>query len=151
SVRSRTEKAGPMASSSKVVPAAEARRLYDRIGEFLIAHRLPPDPSSFAFAYHLLAEPESPLARAVADLTDGGARLTRRDIDSLGCDFVPNPKTALAKADALVASTQMQVAGFGDIIQAMHDEARGFGRDLAHSAAAIGNSRAAELGMAVLL
>lgn len=116
-----------------------ARRLYARIGTFLTEQGLDPDPANYAFAYHLLGDPDGPLARAVASLTDGGVRLTQRDIESLGCDVQPvhNPAEIKQKADGLVAQTQMQVEGFEDMVHAMRAETEGFGRDLAASAAAI--------------
>jgi diguanylate cyclase len=122
--------------------ASAAQRLYDRIGEFLIEQRLDPDPANYAFAYHLLADPEGPLARAVHAMTDGGVRLTQRDIDALGTDVKPvhNAAEVKQKADGLVAQTQMQVEGFEDMMLAMRAETEGFGRDLAASAAAINRS-----------
>jgi diguanylate cyclase len=119
-----------------------ARTLYDRIGEFLVDQRLDPDPANYAFAYQLLANPDGPLARAVHALTDGGVRLTRRDIDALGCD-APVSGTATAtieKAQGLVAQTQMQVEGFQDIVTAMRADAKDFGRDLEASAQAMRRS-----------
>jgi diguanylate cyclase len=119
-----------------------ARSLYDRIGEFLVDQRLDPDPANYAFAYQLLANPDGPLARAVHRLTDGGVRLTRRDIETLGCD-APAAGTATAtieKAQGLVAQTQMQVEGFQDIVTAMRAETVDFGRDLAASAQAMRRS-----------
>jgi diguanylate cyclase len=59
------------------------RRMYERIGAFLFEQRLDPVPANYTFAYHLLSNPEGPLARAVSNLTDGGIRLTQRDIDGL--------------------------------------------------------------------
>jgi diguanylate cyclase len=123
-----------------------SRRLYDRIGDFLVDQRLDADPGNYAFAYHLLADPDGPLARAVYALTDGGVRLTQRDIESLGSDVqpAPNAKGASEKADGLVAQTQMQVEGFHDIVTAMRAETEDFGRDLAASAEAI--SRSTDIG-----
>ncbi|MCW3846694.1 diguanylate cyclase [Sphingomonas sp. LB-2] len=132
-------------SGAKAVRVASggnpARRLYDHIGEFLFEQRLEPDPANFAFAYHLLADPEGALAKAVRALTDGGVRLTQRDIDSLDCDVKPVASGAAAKeqADGLVAQTQMQVEGFHDMVAAMRAETEDFGRDLAASAKAIGD------------
>ncbi len=120
-----------------------ARGLYDRIGEFLIDQRLDPDPANYAFAYQLLANPDGPLARAVHALTDGGVRLTRRDIETLGCDAQPvagMPTATLEKAQGLVAQTQMQVEGFQDMVTAMRAETKDFGRDLAASAQAMRSS-----------
>lgn len=59
------------------------RRMYERIGAFLFEQRLDPVPANYSFAYHLLSNPEGPLARAVANLTEGGIRLTQRDIEGL--------------------------------------------------------------------
>ena len=128
-----------------------SRRLYDRIGEFLVNQRLDPDPGNYAFAYHLLANPEGPLARAVHALTDGGVRLTQRDIETLGCDLRPvqNGKGTKEKADGLVAQTQMQVEGFQDMVTAIRAETEDFGRDLAASAEAISRSTDASGAIAI--
>lgn len=126
-----------------------ARQLYDRIGTFLFDQRLEPDPANFAFAWHLLHDADGPLAKAVAALTDGGVRLTRKDIEALGCDAPTHGKSAKEHADGLVAKTQMQVEGFQDMVNAMRAETEGFGRDLAASADAIRKSGTA-LGGATL-
>lgn len=127
-----------------------SRRLYDRIGDFLVDQRLDADPGNYAFAYHLLVDPDGPLARAVYALTEGGVRLTQRDIETLGCDIRPvsNTKGVKEKADGLVAATQMQVEGFQDMVTAMRAETQGFGRDLAASAEAI--SRSSDAGDATV-
>lgn len=117
-----------------------ARQLYERIGAFLFDQRLEPDPANFAFAWALLHDPAGPLAKAVAALTDGGVRLTKRDIESLGQEAPTSTRGIREKADGLVAQTQMQVEGFADMVQAIRAETEGFGRDLAASAAAIRRS-----------
>lgn len=117
-----------------------ARTLYDRIGAFLFDQRLEPDPASFAFAWTLLHDPQGPLAQAVAALTDGGVRLTKRDVESFGQDMSASARGARQKADGLVAQTQLQVEGFADMVQAIRTETEGFGRDLAASADAIRRS-----------
>nr|WP_239019576.1 sensor domain-containing diguanylate cyclase [Sphingomonas suaedae] len=119
-----------------------SRQLYDRIGAFLFDQRLEPSPANYAFAWHLLHDPEGPLALAVEHLTEGGVRLTQRDIESLGCEPPTNAAKAKEKVDGLVAQTQMQVEGFQDMVQAMRAETEGFGRDLAASADAIRRSGA---------
>jgi diguanylate cyclase len=125
-----------MASTSE-----SPRSLYERIGNFLFDQRLDPDPANYAFAHHLLANPDSPLARAVHALTDGGVRLTQRDIESLGCEMRPVSATEKAeKADGLVARTQIQVEGFADMVTAIRAETADFGRNLAASAEAISRS-----------
>lgn len=122
-----------------------ARRLYDHIGDFLVEQRLELDPANFAFGYHLLADPEGPLATAVRSLTDGGVRLTQRDIESLGCEAPATGAAAKEKADGLVAQTQMQVEGFQDVVDAMRAETEDFGRDLAASAAEMSRAAGTDL------
>lgn len=127
-----------VARAARAAEAADpAWQLFERIGAFLFNQRLEPDPANFAFAWHLLHDPAGPLAKAVAALTDGGVRLTRRDIESLGCEAPESARRQREKADGLVAQTQMQVEGFQDMVRAMQAETADFGRDLAASVAAI--------------
>ncbi|UIJ45507.1 diguanylate cyclase [Sphingomonas cannabina] len=119
------------------------RQLFDRIGDFLTAQRLDPDPANYAFAYAILAYPDAPLAQAVARLTDGGVRLTLRDIEALGGEVTPGTGSERDRADGLIAQTQLQVEGFADIIQGLHAETHGFGRELAESADRIRQQQAA--------
>jgi diguanylate cyclase len=114
--------------------AASRQRLFQRIGEFLIEQRLDPEPGNYAFAYAILRNPESPLARAVSELTDGGVRLSRSDIESLGCEVGTMAPDAKAQADGLVALAQMQVESFDDTLTTMREETIDFGRELAASA-----------------
>ncbi len=123
--------------------SAQARVLYDRIGDFLAAQRLDPEPGNYAFAHAILSDPDGALARAVDALTDGGVRLSRREIEQLGGDVFISPKDIKAKADGLVAQTQMQVESFDDTITAIHAETKDFGRVLAASMAAIHRTRSA--------
>jgi diguanylate cyclase len=134
--------AGARAVQVAGADANSMRRLFDRIGNFLIEQRLEPDPANYAFAFHLLGDPDGPLARAVRALTDGGVRLTQRDIESLGCEVKPvaNVAAKVEQAQGLVAQTQMQVEGFEDMVHAMRAETEVFGRDLAASAEAISKS-----------
>lgn len=125
----------------------EAGGLFDRIGAFLAEHRLSPDPAHYAFAHAVLSRPDTPMAREVADLTYGGVRLTREDMERLGGrvemdaspvrDRIQHDSGAERDAARLVAETQAQVDGFADMMRAMQVETRGFGHDLQQSAAAI--------------
>lgn len=118
-----------------------AAALYARIGDFLDAHGLDPQPVHYSFAYEALTDPV--LGAAVARLTDGGVRLARCEIEELG--GIVQPRRPIAPAPAgpdehavrLVAETRAQVDGFADLMRAMQHEATGFGRDLQLSAAAI--------------
>ena len=128
--------------------------VFARIGAFLSEQGLSPEPSHYSFAYSIVTEPDGVIAQAVRRLTDGGFRLQRGDIESLGGKVSLGASAAaeagqprqpdISHADALeenaarlVAETQAQVADFTTMMQAMQNETRGFGRDLAESAAAI--------------
>jgi len=148
-------------ATKSVSGALQGELLFDRIGSFLDAQGLSPDPAHYAFAFDVLSAPDRPLAQAVARLTEGGVRLKRHDIERLGGRVVdgmpltsrrsPHEKTGEAPeqgaeraadaqvddAMALVVQTQQQVDGFAEIMRTMQDETRGFGRDLQKSAAAI--------------
>lgn len=127
-----------------------AMTLFDAIGAFLAEHRLSPDPVHYEFAYRVLSDAEGPLAQAVAQLTDGGYRLTGRNIQELGGEIGSHDAAeAKPRSDMLLAQTQRHVEGFSDIISAMTRETQDFGRDLAASAAAIRSDRT--LGMEEVL
>ena len=134
--------------------------LFDRIGSFLNAQGLSPDPAHYAFAFAALSAPEQPLGQAVARLSAQGIRLTRHDIERLGGRVIEGPPVvwprhadATAGGDvagdrtapdpevdtamALVVETQQQVDGFAEIVRTMQAETHGFGRELARSAASI--------------
>lgn len=117
--------------------------MLDRIGRFLQTHRLGPEPLNYEFAYKVLVNPKGPLAEAVAALTDGGFRLTRNDIISLGAEVAtaapPDQSDSHEQKahDALVEQTQHHVDGFHALVSSVHAETSGFGRDLAAQAVAI--------------
>ncbi len=123
--------------------------LFRRVGAFLAHHRLSADPDHYAFAWSVLTNESGALGREVARLTDGGVRLSRQDIERLGGRVavagapVEADGAESADADGLVAQTQAQVDAFAATMRAMHDETRGFGRDLAASAEAIRRTGAA--------
>jgi len=136
-------------------------RLYAAIGEFLARHRLSVDPVHYAFAHKVLSDQRGPLAAEVARITDGGVRLSSRDIEELGGRAVMGAPATIAsdsapplasppqltvvadntKAQSLVARAQMQVEDFGDTVRAIHADTRGFGQDLRASRDAIRDAR----------
>ncbi len=120
--------------------ATSEQRLYDEIGDFLTAHRLDPEPANYSFAHAILSNPEGALARAVAALVDGGVRLSRHDIESLGGEVATAAKEARNQADTLVARTQMQVENFDNTIHAIRADTLDFKRELVASADAIARS-----------
>jgi diguanylate cyclase len=125
--------------------------LFARIGEFLVAHHLSPEPAHYNFAHAVISDPDGPIAQAVARLTFDGVALSGRDVEELGGSVVPRknvrprPRTAaasptdatpapandVAEAAALAAEAEAQVAGFATMVKAMHAETEDFGRDLA--------------------
>jgi len=120
--------------------------LFDRIGRFLDAQGLSPDPANYALAHAALVDPDGPLAMAVARLTDGGVRLSRRELEELGGTAGGAPAAVAPRSEpcddgasrdaaALVARTQAQVDGFASLIDTIRAETSGFGRDLAASTA----------------
>lgn len=115
------------------------RALFDEIGAFLTAHRLSFDPFHYAFVHRLLTTPDEALVRAVAALTDGGVRLTDRDVASLSPSQESGPASsdALERAEAMLAQTRSQMADFSGLVDRMRAETKGFGRDLAASVDAI--------------
>ena len=146
------------------VAGAEPVDLFDAVGRFLADHRLSPDPVHYTFAHHVLRNPQSALAHAVARITDGGIRLTHNDIVELGgevapggppvaipghrtarplpivgasAESLPAPNGPARAADLLIARAEMQVSGFSDTMRSIHAETSGFGRELEASAAAM--------------
>jgi len=139
-------------AAHKSQPFGPSDRLFAAIGDFLADHRLSVDPVNYAFAHRVLSNPKGPLAASVARITDGGVRLTSRDIEDMG-HRVAAPGATTERSDAgsdsapaespnammqtLVARTQMQVEDFADTVAAMRAETQVFGRDLLEGANAI--------------
>lgn len=138
-----------MARAGAAKRTSDADDLFDRIGAFLADHRLSCDPATYALIHAVLSQPRSALALEIARLTDGGVRLSRKDVERLGGkvttgdDGARRRRPAVAEpaidrdAARLVSETQAQVDGFAAMMRALQHETRGFGRDLAESAAAI--------------
>lgn len=126
-----------------------AEHVFDRVRAFLVEHRLSPDPLHYDFAHGVVTNPQGALARTVRTLTEGGIRLSARDIAMLGgrigtlAVVAPVPEAAPEVprgpnlSDGLVAQTQMQVEGFTDMMRRVHAETQDFGRNLAASADAM--------------
>lgn len=130
---------GPISTGGKAAAGNSDQILFERVGEFLTRNRLSPDPINYGFGYRVHSDPDGALAKAVSALTDGGIRLTRKDIVSLGGDATARVAAPVdhALAEGLVARTQMQVEGFQDLMRSIRCDTREFGRDLAASADAI--------------
>lgn len=137
----------PLQQSDAVASAQKSPALYQRIGEFLVAQRIEPSPANYAIAYAVVTETDSALAQEVAARTDGGVRLTQRDLDELGMkvehsQLAADSQQVTEAAELLAARAQAQMDGFTDVVVRMHTQARDFGRELIASADAIERSRA---------
>lgn len=129
--------------------SASGESLLVRVGAFLAWHRLSPHPTHYAFAYEALTRPDGVIAQAVSELTDGGIRLTERDIERLAPSLpVPDVGTPFLATDAARGSVEepesaainralAQIDGFAATVEAVHAETNDFGRDLRRSAAAM--------------
>ena len=127
-----------------------SEHVFDRIRAFLTLHRLSPDPAHYAFAHRVVCDPDGALAESVATLTEGGIRLSARDIQMLGGEIGvlavadPDASDVANPAESLVAQTQMQVEGFSDMVRRVRAETEDFGRDLAASADAMRSGAGAD-------
>jgi diguanylate cyclase len=115
-------------------PAA-ADDLFVRVGAFLREHGLSPDPAHYSFAWHVLSEPQGAVAQAVARITEDGVRLRRADIESLGGSVKLGGPSEAPQGERLVGEAWTQVEEFARMMRDIHDQTRGFGRDLAEHAA----------------
>lgn len=129
------------AARKAVVERDDTRALYDAIGRFLADHRLGCDPGHYAFAHRVLSEPDAPLARTVAALTEGGIRLTEQDVATLG--GAAASASELARAAELIAQARAQMDSFSGLVARMRVETSGFGRELAASVDALDGSAGA--------
>jgi diguanylate cyclase len=129
-----------------VVVEDRTKQVFDGVRAFLALHRLSPDPAHYAFAYDVVCNPTGVLAQSVAAMTEGGIRLSARDIETLGGRVAPAvaAPAAASESDGLVAQTQMQVEGFSDMVRSIRAETEDFGRNLAASADAMRGAASAE-------
>lgn len=134
---------------------SEGDTLFARLGAFLASHRLSPAPDHYAFAYEVLTRPDGMISRSVQELTEGGFRLTERDIERLGGSLskrsvegsTAQPPMTADEPTPLPAANEIgqetveralaQLDDFVTTVQAMHVETNDFGRDLMRSADAI--------------
>ncbi len=118
--------------------AADAKAIFARVGAFLVAQRLAPEPKNYALGYEVIANPTGVTAREVAELTDGGFRLSVADVARLGGVATSDAGAAhTARDQALVERALDQLAGFADTVQSVYTDTSDFGRDLQKSADSI--------------
>lgn len=114
---------------------------FAKIGAFLKQHSLGIDPTTYAFAYEVIVNPDGALSRAVRERTDGGFRLTPEDLAELGQtgEFAGMTLTQEGEADdeAVSNRAQVQVEGMHAILDRAHGTTQRFKNDLNASVAAI--------------
>jgi diguanylate cyclase len=109
---------------------------------FLDANMLDATPSNYTFAYLYLTGANGWLRKSVDGITDGGVRLTQRDVDQL-MEMAPGETghgvaSGAAALDEHQAALRHQMLSFSDITASALDSTGEFGRDLASNAERIG-------------
>lgn len=118
--------------------ASDAKAVFARVGQFLIAQRLSPEPGNYALGYEVVAKPGGAIAREVAELTDGGIRLSAADVQRLGGVADSSADAAHNARDQMLVERALdQLAGFADTVQSVYTDTSDFGRDLQKSADSI--------------
>lgn len=113
------------------------RRLLKRIGDFLLEHRLDPSPVNYLLAHQLITKANPAAVAAVADITNGGIRLSQKDADRIvsenGIRIASEPvSAALAQ---VVRRANSHLDQLGSIVGNSQAEAARYGRDLQSSVA----------------
>lgn len=98
---------------------------------FLDAHQLEHSPGHYAFAHRYLHGPDATFRAQVAELIDGGVRLTERQVAS----FAPVPAVEIAANDRLLPDIERISLGILAIITQASDEASALSRELTLAAA----------------
>ena len=98
---------------------------------FLDAHQLDHTPGHYAFAHRYLHGPDATFRAQVAELIDGGVRLTERQVAS----FAPVPVAEIAANDRLLPDIERISFGILAIITQASDEASALSRELTLAAA----------------
>lgn len=110
---------------------------------FLDANMLDATPTNYTFAYLYLTGANGWLRKAVDGITDGGVRLSQKEVDDL-MDAAPGETghgaaaTTSSIADEQQATLRHQMLSFADLTNTALTNAGDFGRDLAESAGQIG-------------
>lgn len=104
--------------------------------DFLEVHQLEPSPPHYEFALTVVSEPKSVLAKAVADHTDGGLRLTAATVKTLlsgHCQAAAAPPV-VASGVSMVAAHEQTVARhaqeLGSLTSDAHQLTENLGRDV---------------------
>lgn len=105
---------------------------------FLDAHMLDPTPSNYAFAYLYVTGANGWLRKTVDSITDGGLRLSQKEVDDLMDQAPGEAGQTMAWTSSALDEHQThlrhQVLNFADLTETALNETGSFNRDLAESA-----------------
>lgn len=115
------------------------RKVANDVIAFLDAHRLDPVPANYAFAFLYVTSVNSPLHKSVANITDGGVRLSQADVDTLMGQEGGQPAIAMPAAhDEEYMALRHQALAFADLTAAALKDTGAFNRDLHEGVEQIG-------------
>lgn len=123
------------------------RKTADEALRFLDSHMLDPTPSNYSFAYLYVTGANGWLRKTVLGMTDGGVRLTQKEVDEL-LEKAPSETGSAAGMNALLDQQQAhlrhQMLSFAELTATAARDTGDFNRDLEDSACKIGGHE--ELG-----
>lgn len=105
------------------------RKTAEEAIRFLDAHMLDPTPSNYAFAYLYLTGIDGALRKRVNEATDGGVRLTQREVDDLMGAIGDVPASA-APLDDYQSMLRHQALSVADLTASSLRHTGDFNRDL---------------------
>lgn len=106
------------------------REVANDVIAFLDAHRLDPVPANYAFAFLYVTSVNSALHKSVANITDGGVRLSQADVDTLMGEGSQSAIPMPASHDEEYAALRHQALAFADLTAGALKDTGAFNRDL---------------------
>jgi len=117
------------------------RKTAEEALRFLDSHMLDPTPSNYSFAYLHVTGANGWLRKSVDGMTEGGVRLSQKDVDEL-LDKAPSETSSAAGEHAVLDKQQAhlrhQMLNFAELTATAARNTGDFNRDLEESACKIG-------------
>lgn len=114
------------------------RKIFGSIGQFLDDHRLFPAPGNYAFAYQVITQPDSAVAKAVKQFVADGLRLAQDDVDRLCAQFgIAVGAEPSGPSPESLSRARRQIDDFTAIVESVQQETKAYGADLSRSAGEI--------------
>jgi len=119
------------------------RKTADEVLAFLDKQRLNATPQNYALGFLYVTGANSALTKAVAEITDGGVRMTQEEAERvmLGCGETSTPVVD-AKPDHDADAARMQLLRLVDIASSQSAATSRFGRDLSDGMSQMGENAA---------